>query len=144
MWALRLLIVAGERYRREVADRFDISVTESLVVSALGRAGEPLPPREIGQQLKVMSGSLTAILDRLEGQRMVQRLPHPTDRRGRLIALTDRGQELVAFSNKMLFRAVNAADTDLDPVALADLFAGVAGQLNAAADLIEAERASTG
>ena len=41
------------------------------------------------------SGAMTNRLDRLEAMGFVERLPDPSDRRGRLVALTDRGRELV-------------------------------------------------
>lgn len=41
------------------------------------------------------SGGMTKRLDRLEQAGLVDRLPDPADRRGRLVALTDRGRELV-------------------------------------------------
>jgi len=41
------------------------------------------------------SGAMTNRLDRLEALDLVERQPDPNDRRGRLVALTDRGRELV-------------------------------------------------
>ena len=41
------------------------------------------------------SGGMTKRLDRLERAGLVERLPDPADRRGRLVALTDRGLALV-------------------------------------------------
>jgi DNA-binding MarR family transcriptional regulator len=41
------------------------------------------------------SGAMTNRLDRLEAMALVERLPDPADRRGRLVALTERGRELV-------------------------------------------------
>ena len=41
------------------------------------------------------SGAMTNRLDGLEAMALVERLPDPSDRRGRLVALTDKGRELV-------------------------------------------------
>ncbi len=66
------------------------------VLAALRRAGEPftLTPTELAGSLMVTSGGMTAIIDRLERQGLVARTPHPNDRRGVLVALTDEGREL--------------------------------------------------
>jgi DNA-binding MarR family transcriptional regulator len=41
------------------------------------------------------SGAMTNRLDRLEAMGLVERLPDPADRRGRLVALSERGHTIV-------------------------------------------------
>src|SRR5437870_13446853 len=67
------------------------SATFNVLVVLLG-AGGSLSPCEIGEQLLVTRGTVTGLLDSLERQRLVQRLPHPKDRRMLLIELTDEGR----------------------------------------------------
>lgn len=110
VYALRALIVAGERYRRAIADHFGISTTETLVLSALAHAGSALTPHEIADRLMVRSGTLTAILDRLVEADMIRREPHPTDRRGRLITLTAEGERCIRFSNERLQSVIRDLD----------------------------------
>ena len=70
---------------------------EYLVLAALRRAGPPyrMNPTALYGSVILSSGGMTKRLDRLERAGLVERLPDPSDRRGRLVALTDRGMELV-------------------------------------------------
>jgi DNA-binding MarR family transcriptional regulator len=43
----------------------------------------------------VTSGAMTARLDRLERAGLIARAPHPEDRRGILVQLTEKGRELI-------------------------------------------------
>jgi DNA-binding MarR family transcriptional regulator len=70
------------------------SATFNVLVVLLG-AGGSLSPCEIGEQLLVTRGTVTGLLDSLERQRLVRRLPHPKDRRMLLIELTDEGRALL-------------------------------------------------
>jgi DNA-binding MarR family transcriptional regulator len=45
-------------------------------------------PAELAAQTGLSSGATTAVIDRLERARLIQRRPHPTDRRGTLLVLT--------------------------------------------------------
>ena len=52
-------------------------------------------PTRLFNSVILSSGAMTNRLDRLEERDLVERLPDPSDRRGRLVALTDKGRELV-------------------------------------------------
>jgi DNA-binding MarR family transcriptional regulator len=43
----------------------------------------------------ISSGGMTARLDRLERAGLIERRPDPKDRRGKLIALTERGRDVI-------------------------------------------------
>jgi DNA-binding MarR family transcriptional regulator len=95
----RLLNVATRIQGRlaTFAAGYGLSIPEADVVFTLRRAGAPhrLSPSAIAEALLVPSGTMTNRLDRLEGQGLIERLPHPTDRRSMEVQLTDRGRELV-------------------------------------------------
>lgn len=77
-----------------------VSFGEYLVLAALRRAGPPyrMNPTKLFNSVILSSGAMTNRLDGLEGMGLVERLPDPTDRRGRLVGLTDKGRELVDSS----------------------------------------------
>ncbi|MCX7287657.1 MAG: MarR family transcriptional regulator [Rhodobacterales bacterium] len=70
---------AGRRMKLGLAE-----VAALELVQTLG----PLTPGQIGAQLAMPSGSVTALIDRLEAKRFVERKPNPKDRRGYLIVLS--------------------------------------------------------
>jgi len=74
-----------------------LEVWEFDVLSALRRAGEPYEVSTglLTQQTLVTSGTMTNRVDRLERRGYVQRRPHPRDRRGVRVALTNQGREVV-------------------------------------------------
>jgi DNA-binding MarR family transcriptional regulator len=95
----RLLNVA-HRIQRQLAAfaaEYGLSIPEADVLFTLRRAGPPyrLAPSAIAEALLVPSGTMTNRLDRLERQGLIERLPHPTDRRSMEVQLTARGRELV-------------------------------------------------
>jgi DNA-binding MarR family transcriptional regulator len=52
-------------------------------------------PTRLFNSVILSSGAMTNRLDGLEEMGLVERLPDPADRRGRLVGLTDKGRELV-------------------------------------------------
>ena len=70
---------------------------EYLVLAALRRAGPPyrMNPTNLYGSVILSSGGMTKRLDRLEDAGLVERLPDPSDRRGRLVGLTTKGLDLV-------------------------------------------------
>jgi DNA-binding MarR family transcriptional regulator len=92
----RLSLLQGVSFARVFAPH-GISFGEYLVLAALRRAGPPyrMNPTSLFNSVILSSGAMTNRLDRLESMGLVERQPDPTDRRGRLVALTDRGRDLV-------------------------------------------------
>jgi DNA-binding MarR family transcriptional regulator len=92
----RLALLQGASFARVFAP-YGLSFGEYLVLAALRRAGPPyrMNPTALFSSVILSSGAMTNRLDRLEEMGLVERLADPNDRRGRLVALTDRGRELV-------------------------------------------------
>ncbi|MCP2164800.1 MarR family winged helix-turn-helix transcriptional regulator [Goodfellowiella coeruleoviolacea] len=74
---------------RRVAD--ELGLTASQVV-ALRELSEPITARELANRMSCEASNATFVLDRLEQQGLVQRQPHPTDRRAKQIVLTPQGR----------------------------------------------------
>jgi len=55
----------------------------------------PMPINTIAKKVLLTSGSITALVDRLEKRGLVERFDHPTDRRLRLVRLTEPGQDFI-------------------------------------------------
>jgi DNA-binding MarR family transcriptional regulator len=68
---------------------------EGLVLLLYSRQGV-LPLGKMGQRLMIHPTSVTNIVDRLEQQGLVRRLPHPTDGRTTLAEITRDGRALAA------------------------------------------------
>jgi DNA-binding MarR family transcriptional regulator len=76
---------------------FGLQAGEFDVLATLRRAGAPyaLTPTALYEAAMISSGGMTSRLDRLERAGLIQRNPHPTDRRGALVALTAKGLALI-------------------------------------------------
>ncbi|CAM2992795.1 MarR family transcriptional regulator [Saccharomonospora xinjiangensis] len=78
---------------------------EALTLLSFSRQ-ERLPMRVMGERLQLHPTSVTNIVDRLEKDGLVKRLPHPTDRRTTLVEITEEGKERQVRATK--------AVTDID------------------------------
>ncbi|MCM2412000.1 MarR family transcriptional regulator [Streptomyces sp. RKAG290] len=85
--------------------RFGLSEGEFDVLAALRRAGEPFEraPGELAAHTMVTTGAMTKRVDRLERAGLVTRRRAAEDGRGRVVALTRAGRELIdqAFTEHM-------------------------------------------
>lgn len=66
---------------------------EALVLLTFSRDGR-LPMRVMGERLQLHPTSVTNIVDRLQADGLVRRVPHPTDRRATLVEITAIGRGL--------------------------------------------------
>lgn len=127
--SLRMLILAGERYRQVLAEAIGLGTTESQALSYLEVHGES-GQSELARDLGLTSSALTALVDRLERSGVAERFPHPQDRRRSMIRVTEHGATLVVESHDWLdatLERIDPADLELVSTALAliaeDLFA---------------------
>ncbi|ARH89662.1 MULTISPECIES: MarR family winged helix-turn-helix transcriptional regulator [Streptomyces] len=88
-----------------VYHRYGLSEGEFDVLAALRRAGEPFEraPGELAAHTMVTTGAMTKRVDRLERNGLVTRRRSAVDGRGRVVALTRAGRELIdqAFTDHM-------------------------------------------
>jgi DNA-binding MarR family transcriptional regulator len=66
---------------------------EALVLLTFARSGR-LPMRTMGERLQLHPTSVTNIVDRLQADGLVRRVPHPSDRRATLVEITEAGAAL--------------------------------------------------
>lgn len=127
---LRGLVVAGEQLRHAIAAHYAISASEALALSHL-RLQDGLGPHQLAERVGLRPSTITSVLDRLEIVDFIRRSPHPTDRRKKIIALTETGEELLARCDEWL----SAAIARLGPDALPNLAAALGHLANTLAEL---------
>ena len=93
------IVRTGDRliglHDRQAGEDHNLSGTAKQALAVIDGAGEPLEPSVIAERLIITTGSMTSMLNTLEGRGLVQRLPHPDDRRKLLIAITPRGAAII-------------------------------------------------
>ncbi len=67
-------------FHQTAAAKYGLGITDMKTLSILIQEG-PMTAGEVGNRLSLTSGSVTALIDRLERQELVQRQPHAADRR---------------------------------------------------------------
>jgi DNA-binding MarR family transcriptional regulator len=103
-------VSAIERWPRETAN---LSASAFQTLAILEGADEPLPAHVIAERLLVRSASMTSLLDTLERRGLVERHPHPSDRRKILVHLTDEAGRIVEQTLPVQHAVITAAVEDV-------------------------------
>jgi DNA-binding MarR family transcriptional regulator len=96
---LRLLTctqLIERRVRSRLRERFATTLPRFDLMAQLERRREGLKMNELSRLLMVTGGNVTAIVDQLEKEGLVERLDEPADRRAWLIRLTSAGDKSFA------------------------------------------------
>ena len=91
---------------RAIEREFGISHAMFEVLLLLGRAGGPLPMREISQARVLTTGGVTRLVDRMEAAGLVRREVSARDGRVHLVALTEQGEATAVRAARMHARNV--------------------------------------
>jgi DNA-binding MarR family transcriptional regulator len=92
---LRDAITRLNRRVRQTRPVGDLTVTQLSALTSLELAGA-LTPRELAETERVQPPTMTKIVAKLEERGLVQRTPHPTDRRQVILAATAAGGAVLA------------------------------------------------
>ncbi|WCB95899.1 hypothetical protein DSM104299_04650 [Baekduia alba] len=121
------LVLDNDRLRA-VSDALGLSFARLKALRRL--AWRPMTGRELAAELGTDPPHITVIVDELEKKGLVERTPHPTDRRAKILKVTPAGRRAAAKAERML-GAPPAAVRALPPEDLAALDRIVAALLAA-------------
>lgn len=91
LMSIRALNDAMDRMNGGMKDDMDMNASDLAALRMLivrEQRGEQVSPHELAKHLRISTASTTKLIDRLEAGGYVERQPHPSDRRARVIALT--------------------------------------------------------
>src|SRR3954470_2468204 len=96
-----------------------LSLPKLAALHQLSQAGESLPLGQLAERLACVKSNVTQLVDRLEGDGLVNRTSDPNDRRSRLAVLTDagrtafaKGSEIRMQAERELFAVLTPAESD--------------------------------
>ena len=98
LW-LRLLSATTrieDTIRQRLREQFGITLPRFDLMAQLEREREGLTMGELSRRMMVTGGNVTAIVDQLEAEGLVQRQPLPGDRRAFRVSLTGTGRKTFA------------------------------------------------
>jgi DNA-binding MarR family transcriptional regulator len=111
---------------RPVFAAHDLTGPQWRVFRMLGEADTAgLTPGQISDELRVTPGNTTGIVDKLEEAGLIERVPHPEDRRAILIRFTERGAAVYAELRPAFDRRVAEVFACLSPAEQRDLTAAL-------------------
>lgn len=82
-------------HNRHTREEYQLSPSARQVLAVVEGAGQPLEPSVIAERVLITTGSMTSLLDTLEKRGLIQRMPHPDDRRKLLVDITPDAQAIL-------------------------------------------------
>ena len=129
-WSAMCDLVLDNERRREVSDALGLTFGRIRALRRIARS--PMAMGELAAKLGIDAPYATLVVDELERQGLVERRPHPSDRRVKLVATTAAGAAAARRADELL---------GLPPAALATLSGP---DLKTLARLLEAAAKPTG
>jgi MarR family transcriptional regulator, 2-MHQ and catechol-resistance regulon repressor len=84
-----------ELHNRQSREDYQLSPSARQVLAVVEGAGQPLEPSVIAERVLITTGTMTSVLDTLEKRGLIQRMPHPDDRRKLLVDITPDAQAIL-------------------------------------------------
>jgi DNA-binding MarR family transcriptional regulator len=122
-WRLMLdLFLAHRGQMLSIAQEFGLAPQQAFALQHL-QPDEPIKLSDLAQALRCDNSSVTGIADRLEKAGLAERRAHPTDRRVKTLALTERGTVIRKLYKERIGTAPEAVQnlTDEDAAILVEI-----------------------
>jgi DNA-binding MarR family transcriptional regulator len=100
VWLLMSDLVLDNRRQREVTQALGMSFGRTRAIRRLAR--QPMSMREFAAAMGIEAPNATVMVDDLESAGLVERRPHPTDRRAKLVEATPEGKVLAKKADEIL------------------------------------------
>ena len=127
-WRLMREFVEANGTHRALRDRLGLGAGSGRIKVLFLLTEQPMTLAQLAEAHGVDRPYATIIVDKLERLGFVERRPHPSDRRSKIVSLTPAGRDAAALASSMLAEpppALRALDADQ----LTDLI-GLLSQLN--------------
>ena len=85
----------AQRFWGKKISDYKVTPVQGMILNAL-HDEDQITSSRLGERTQLDSATLTGILDRLEGLELIERRPHPQDRRAQLVCLTGKGKGLTS------------------------------------------------
>lgn len=95
MQAIRAFSDAMDRMHGGLKGDMEMNATDLAALRMMimrEQRGQSVSPHDVARHLRISTASTTKLLDRLTESGHVERRPHPSDRRGRVIVLTEESR----------------------------------------------------
>lgn len=117
-----MLLLSGRQWRRlanSTTEAHGVSEAKALPLVLIGRLGGEPRQNTLAEAVGIEGPSLVRLLDQLEAAGLAIRKEDPTDRRAKVLSLTDTGRSVVARIEadldglrKAVFAGLSAADLE--------------------------------
>jgi len=89
-WQLLQLMFQNKHRLYEIAEKYELTTMQSAALTMLS-PDSPKAMRAISDYFMCDASTVTGLVDRMEARQLITRSNHPTDRRVKLLSLTDMG-----------------------------------------------------
>lgn len=111
---LRRIIRATDLHSKHLSKKFGLTTPQVLVLQSIRDLGE-VTTGHLSGRVNLSQGTVTTILDRLEGRGLIERYRSRTDRRVVHARLTKRGRSVLRRAPPLLHQRFIEAFSSLDP-----------------------------
>jgi DNA-binding MarR family transcriptional regulator len=92
-------------FHQAVGQLLGVNVTDMKCLDIMTLKGSA-SPSELAEHTGLSTGATTAMLDRLENAKLIERRPHPTDRRATLVVLSQEAMRKLPAMFESLAKAM--------------------------------------